>query len=347
MLKRQTNRTVAFLNPDAGNPFYIQLISQISDVLREAHGYTTIMVPDTKYEHRMVESIRFFLSYHVQCIVFSPINSAVDPRLERLIEKEKSCKFLQLHCKVYPHVSAVHYDDVLGMEIATEHLLRRGHRRILIVSNDAPRIRGCTAAYQKAGIETPAIPVEALPSDVSAEQVVRLVERHRPTAIIAVAEYFGLVTFSALTQLRMRIPEDISLIVYDDTPWTRAMGISVMTHDDQAVVENAVDSILLKACDLKHIFLHISAGLCKAVIIKGVETLVFPVSFVIVICHRYAYAKLLPLIEFAEIHNGIIVTHKELTCIFHRLRAVHIIVLVLYPHVAGTLIFGWKIHIKI
>lgn len=72
----------------------------------------------------------------------------------------------------------------------------------------------------------------------------RLVERHRPTAIIAVAEYFGLVTFSALTQLRMRIPEDISLIVYDDTPWTRAMGISVMTHDDQAVVENAVDSIL-------------------------------------------------------------------------------------------------------
>lgn len=244
MLKRQTNRTVAFLNPDAGNPFYIQLISQISDVLREAHGYTTIMVPDTKYEHRMVESIRFFLSYHVQCIVFSPINSAVDPRLERLIEKEKSCKFLQLHCKVYPHVSAVHYDDVLGMEIATEHLLRRGHRRILIVSDDAPRIRGCTAAYRKAGIETPAIPVEALPSDVSAEQVVRLVERHRPTAIIAVAEYFGLVTFSALTQLRMRIPEDISLIVYDDTPWTRAMGISVMTHDDQAVVENAVDSIL-------------------------------------------------------------------------------------------------------
>ena len=112
-------------------------------------------------------------------------------------------------------------------------------------------------------------------------------------------------------------------------------------------INSAFEISVLKACDLKHIFLHISAGLCKAVIIKGVEKLVFPVSFVIVICHRYAYAKLLPLIEFAEIHNGIIVAHKELTCIFHRLRAVHIIVLVLYPHVAGTLIFGWKIHIKI
>lgn len=244
MLKRQTNRTVAFLNPDARNPFYIQLISQISDVLRDQYDYMTIMVPDTKYEHLLLESIQFFLSYHVQCIVFSPIHTPLDPRLTELIEKEKTCKFLQLHNRAYPNVSAVYYNDVMGMEIATEHLLQRGHRRILVVSNDKPRICGCLDAYRKAGIEVPEIPVEPLPTDVAVEQVMQLVEKHRPTAIIAVAEYFGLVTFSALTRMRLRIPDDISLIVYDDTPWTKAMGISVMTHSDQAVVEDAVDSIL-------------------------------------------------------------------------------------------------------
>ena len=42
VLKKQNNHTVAFLDPDPQNPFYIQTISRISDVLREQYGYHTI-----------------------------------------------------------------------------------------------------------------------------------------------------------------------------------------------------------------------------------------------------------------------------------------------------------------
>lgn len=244
VLKRQSNRTVAFLDPDSQNPFYIQTISQVSDVLRERHGFSTMMVPDTKYSHLMVESIQFFLSYRVKCIVFSPIKSIYNPKLAELFDSERNCKFLQLHSKVFTNVSSLHYNDVIGMEMATAHLLERGHRRILIVSDDRKRIQGCFDAYRKVGIQTPDIPVQPLPVGVSTERVIELINKYRPTAVIAVAEMFGLITYSALTKLHLRVPDDISLIVYDDTAWTRALGITVMIHSNEDVVQGAVDLIV-------------------------------------------------------------------------------------------------------
>ena len=63
------------------------------------------------------------------------------------------------------------------------------------------------------------------------------------TAIIAVSEMLGLATYSALSQLDLRVPQDVSLIVFDDTAWTQAMGITVIKHDDQEVVQYAVDRL--------------------------------------------------------------------------------------------------------
>lgn len=244
VLKKQNNHTVAFLDPDPQNPFYIQTISRISDVLREQYGYHTMMAPDTKYGHLVRESIQFFLSYRVECIVFSPIKNRSDPQLAELFQTEQDCRFLQLHSKLYPQVSSLYYNDVAGMEEATSCLLENGHRRILIVSDDRNRIRGCFDAYRAAGIAKPEIPVTPLPVGVSAEQVMELIQRWQPTAVIAVAEMFGLPAYSAITKLGLRVPEDISLIVYDDTAWTKALGITVVTHSEEDVVNGAVDSIL-------------------------------------------------------------------------------------------------------
>lgn len=244
VLKKNSNRTVAFLDPDPQNPFYIQTISQISDILREEYGFSTVMVPDTKYGRLMPESIQFFLSYRAECIVFSPIQSRYDTRLAELFEKEQECKFLQLHSKCYPNVSSIYYNDVIGMEMAVSHLVARGHRRILVVSDDRNRIQGCYHAYQKAGITSPEIPIIPLPVGTPAEKVMELICQYRPTALIAVAEMFGLVAYSAITKLRLSVPDDISLIVYDDTAWTRALDISVLTHPEGEVVQCTVERIL-------------------------------------------------------------------------------------------------------
>ncbi len=243
VLKKNNNRTVAFLDPDPRNPFYIQMISQIGEILQEQYGFSLLMAPDTHYDKRLIPAIQTFLSYRVEAIVFSPIMSRLIPQLSELLTKEQDCKFLQLHSKCYPQVDSIAYNDVLGMDMATSYLLSQGHRRILIVSDDVDRIQGCHQAYRKAGITSPEIPVVPLPVGVTAQEVFQCIKKARPTAIIAVSEMLGLATYNALSRLDLRVPQDVSLIVFDDTAWTQAMGITVIKHDDQEVVQYAVDRL--------------------------------------------------------------------------------------------------------
>lgn len=243
VLKKQNNHTVAFLDPDPRNSFYIRMISKISDVLRDRYGYSAIMTPDTKYDRAVLESVLLFLSYRVECIVFSPIHCAYDPQLAKLFRPDSHTKFLQLHARVYDGISSISYPDVLGMETGTAYLLEQGHRRILFASDDAVRMQGCRLAYEKAGIARPEIPINLFHDQVELDALIHYIRQYRPTAIMAVAEMSGLKAYTAITRLGLRVPQDVSFLVYDDSNWAQALGISVIAHPMDLIVEEAVDQI--------------------------------------------------------------------------------------------------------
>lgn len=243
MLKKQNNHTVAFLDPDPRNSFYIRMISKISDVLRNRYDYSAIMTPDTKYDQELLDSVLLFLSYRVECIVFSPIHSVFDPNLAKLFCPDSPTKFLQLHSHVYDEISSISYPDVTGMETGVTHLLQQGHRRILFASDDAVRMRGCQLAYEKAGISQPEIPINLFHGQVELEGLIQSIQKYRPTAIMAVAEMSGLKAYTAITRLGLRVSEDISFLVYDDSSWAQALGISVIAHPMEEIVETAADLI--------------------------------------------------------------------------------------------------------
>lgn len=243
-LKKQNSHTVAFLDPDPRNPFYIGIISKISDVLRSRYGYSTIMVPDTKYDTEALDAVRLFLSYQVECVVFSPINAPYDPQLLQLIKSAGHTKFLQLHAHLYDEASSISYADVDATENAVQYLLKLGHRRILLAIDDHIRLHGCQRAYQKAGIAAPEIPPDALQMRVEIDRVEQCIREYHPTAIMAIAEMSSLKAYAAITRLNLRIPSDISFLVYDDTPWAQALGISAIAHPMDEIVEEAVDQIV-------------------------------------------------------------------------------------------------------
>lgn len=243
VLKKQNSHTVAFLDPDPRNSFYIRMISRVSEALRDRYGYSSIMTPDTQYDRDVLASVQLFLSYRVACIVFSPIQCVYDPNLQKLFRPDSHTKFLQLHARVYDEVSSISYPDVTGMEIGVSHLLRQGHRRILFASDDTARMRGCRLAYEKAGIARPEIPINLFHGQVELDALIHYIRQYRPTAIMAVAEMSGLKAYTAITRLGLRVPQDVSFLVYDDTNWAQALGISVIAHPVNAIVEEAVDQI--------------------------------------------------------------------------------------------------------
>lgn len=124
------------------------------------------------------------------------------------------------------HPSAVG-DDRLGGYLATRHLIDLGHRRIGVIagpeiaSSALGRVAGYRDAMNEAGLTID--PEWLVPStfgiDAGFDAATKLMSLAcRPTAIFAVNDNTAIGAVSALSRLGLRVPEDVSLVGYNDIP---------------------------------------------------------------------------------------------------------------------------------
>jgi DNA-binding LacI/PurR family transcriptional regulator len=112
-------------------------------------------------------------------------------------------------------------DQVAGARLATEHLLALGHRTVWHVAGPPDwleaqdRIRGWRAALEAAGLPAP----PPLPGDWSARSGYALGQLLGPAGAVFVGnDQMALGVLRALHELGRRIPEDISVVGFDDIP---------------------------------------------------------------------------------------------------------------------------------
>jgi LacI family transcriptional regulator len=129
-------------------------------------------------------------------------------------------------------------DDRLGGQLATRHLLDLGHRRIALVSGPAyaSSAQGRRDGYRQALAEAGTAFDESLVagdsfSMESGETAGRaLLDRaDRPTAIFAVNDNTAIGVMAAAHALGLRIPEDLSLVGYNDIPVVSRLPVPLTT----------------------------------------------------------------------------------------------------------------------
>lgn len=151
----------------------------------------------------------------------------------------------QLPCVLIdaPHADlpSVLVDDIGGGELATRHLLELGHRRIAFVGDKPPdsfrfhssrdRTEGYLRALTRAGI--PARPEYVREGTQSryvarsiAEELLRLPEP--PTAIFAASDTQALGVLEAAQELRVRVPENLSVVGFDDVETASYVGLTTV-----------------------------------------------------------------------------------------------------------------------
>lgn len=134
-----------------------------------------------------------------------------------------------------PDTLSVQADNWTGGVIATRHLLALGHTRIGIITGpeemmcSKARLDGYTSALAEHGIETdPELITEGdFTTSGGYAQSISLLERpNRPTAIFAGSDLQAMGVYEAARQLGLRIPEDLSVVGFDDVqtgiPWPGA-----------------------------------------------------------------------------------------------------------------------------
>ena len=126
-----------------------------------------------------------------------------------------------------PGLFALNFDNFEGGRLATKHLIDLGHQRIAFIAGDQDhpdaneRLRGYCAALATAGIAfEPELVVPGEYHEISGLLAVdRLLERNqRFTAIFAANDQMAIGAALGLQRRSLRVPEDVSLVGFDDLP---------------------------------------------------------------------------------------------------------------------------------
>lgn len=225
---------------DLANPFFAELNRGIEDRLAQA-GCLVLTCSTDLQPAREKQLLSLLQEQAVRGIILSPIDP--DPTLLRQVTRRGTPVVLVDHPRGRLDLCAVAVDHVLGGQLAAEHLASLGHRRIAYLGalvdpgTVARRRQGVREALAAAGLD----PDQALvdirmsihpPSLVDAaaaavEQV--LAARPAPTGIICLNDTAALGVLRGLSASGLRVPEDISVVGYDDLPFAARLAPALTT----------------------------------------------------------------------------------------------------------------------
>lgn len=142
--------------------------------------------------------------------------------------------------------SSVAIDDVAGGRMATEHLTSLGHRKIATLSGQREtaysfdvsdnRNKGYTEALKEVGVEwNPDLEIRGdfniYTAEIAMESFLR--RKKLPTAIFCHSDEMAAGALKAIRARGMRVPEDISVIGFDDHQIAEYIGLTTVSQPPQ------------------------------------------------------------------------------------------------------------------
>ena len=223
-LRTKRTRTIGLVVPSISNPFFANIASVIIVKAKEL-GYTVVVADAMDNAEQEEECIRSLLLRQVDGIIVS--SSATEPSyLEEINQKSVPVVLID---RYFPSTSlpCVITDNYYGAKEAVEYLIGRGHRHISCICGMRhaaivqDRISGYSDAMRNAGLGEW---IHCAGNEFSmqngyVEAKLLLNSSPRPTAIFAMNNTIMLGAIKAIKESWLRIPEDVSIISFDDNPF--------------------------------------------------------------------------------------------------------------------------------
>jgi DNA-binding LacI/PurR family transcriptional regulator len=219
-LASHTTQTVGVLLNDLHNPFFAEIANGIEEDASQM-GYRLLIITGGRRQQRERAMLEALLEYRTDGLIL------VSPRMSG---SQIAADVGSLPCVVIgrrlrsPHVDCVMTDEALGSHQAVEHLVELGHERIVHVdggqgAGSAPRRAGYLRAMDEAGLRRVA---QVIPGEfteeagvTAAETLLRLPDL--PTAVFAANDLVAVGLIDRLEQDAVKIPDDVSVVGYDNT----------------------------------------------------------------------------------------------------------------------------------
>ncbi|MFQ6114257.1 MAG: LacI family DNA-binding transcriptional regulator [bacterium] len=234
-LRLKRTHTIGLIIPDISNPFFASIARSVVMEARKV-GYS-IMLCDTQDNIRLeVDSIQLLQSRKVDGLIICPVGQ--DGRhLERLYDSGEAMVLVD---RYFPQSKcpSVTSDNYKGAVQAVTHFIENGHRVIACIqgllntSTNNDRVRGYRDAHKMHGIP---VDESLIVGDSFGERngyigaKLLLNRTSRPTAIFACSNLISLGAFRAVSEEGLKIPDDISIISFDDQPYSDYLSTPMTT----------------------------------------------------------------------------------------------------------------------
>ncbi len=227
--------TVGVLLNDLRNPWFVDLLEGLTATLQGAD--LAPVMTDSRTERRVGRrSVETLATLGVDGLVIV----GTTPEAEAIIAAAESLPVVLAGTRQprLPHVDVAVDDDEAGGRLATEHLIALGHCRIAHLGGPGDvgdlRQSGYQAAMRDAGLDPDTYAETGGMSEESGYAATRrlLAREPRPTAIFAFNDITAVGAMSAAVDMGVRVPDELSLVGYDDTYLARVRHISLTSVDN-------------------------------------------------------------------------------------------------------------------
>lgn len=223
-------RNVGVVIDDFTNLWFAPALAGIREALK-AGGYS-ISISDTALNaHLELDPLEVFRSLRVDGVILAGEVSA-----EAAARLGIPAVVLGTRAVVPDGVPVVASDEAAGGRLATEHLLGLGHREIACLSAPGATAEAREGGYREAMSAAGLIPSvemgEATTEAAGRELTARLLERgDRPAALVAANDRVAVGALGALRRAGLRVPEDVSVVGYDNSPLAAYDWVSLTSVD--------------------------------------------------------------------------------------------------------------------
>jgi LacI family transcriptional regulator len=255
MLKGRTGRTISLVVPDLSD-FFSSCFHAVQEVAIR-HDYQTMVVATGRsvaVEDTQLESIQ---RHRVAGLLI--VTSGSDGRRLKQLQ-ESGIPVVALDRPITGlQADAVLVENREGAEQGVRHLVEHGHTRIGCVGFDSgsytvrERIEGYKLAMREAGLEpllfTNINSIEAMQALVYRWST----KKDRPTAAFSVKRISSIQLIQALHTHKMRVPEDIAVVGFDDFELAEVLGtpLTVVRQSPTEIARAATELLFKKILDAR------------------------------------------------------------------------------------------------
>jgi LacI family repressor for deo operon, udp, cdd, tsx, nupC, and nupG len=223
MLRTARSHVIVAMVPDISNPFFSEVIRGIEQVAHQ--NRYSVLLGDTEYNREREQAYADLLATRQAdgLITLLPHLPRLPPRTFAPIVN--ACEYVK-----DPAISSVYVDNIAAARDATNHLLSLGHVDIAFVTGPMTspicidRERGYQDALKGAGVRYN--PNLTVAGDFSVESGIRAVDgllarQRKFTAVFCSNDEMAIGAIRALKSSGLRVPEDASVVGFDDIRFAR------------------------------------------------------------------------------------------------------------------------------